>query len=63
MLLDMLVLLDSIMQMQLFQIIQSEESSKITINAHITSGQLHQQSITSAVSTSQQSITTASTLH
>ena len=50
MLLAMLVLLDSILQMQLFQINQSEESSKITINAHTTSGQLHQQSITSAVS-------------
>ena len=30
MLLDMLVLLDSILQMQLFQINQSEDSSKIT---------------------------------
>ena len=35
--------------MQLFQINQSEESSKITtINAHTISGQLHQRSITTA---------------
>ena len=60
MLLAMLVNLAGNWQMQLFQINQSEESSKITINinAHATSGQLHQQSIT----LHQQSITTASTL-
>ena len=34
--------------MQLFQINQSARSSKITINAYTTIGQLHQQSITSA---------------
>ena len=34
--------------MQLFQINQSEESSKITVNAHTASGQSHQQSIISA---------------
>ena len=34
--------------MQLFQINQSEESSKITINAHTTSCPLHQLPITSA---------------
>ena len=36
------------MQMQLFQINQSEEYSKINENAHTTCGQLHQQPITSA---------------
>ena len=36
MLLNMLVLLDSILQMQLFQINQSEDSSKITIMSNIT---------------------------
>ena len=46
MLLDMLVLLDSILQMQLFQINQSEDSSKITIMYDNPSGQLHQRSIT-----------------
>ena len=35
-------------QIQLFQINQSEESSKITINAHTIHGQLHQRSITTA---------------
>ena len=35
--------------MQLFQINQSKESSKNTINAHTTSGRLHQRSITSSV--------------
>ena len=34
--------------MQLFQINQSARSSKITINAHTTIGQLDQRSITSA---------------
>ena len=48
MLLNMLVLLDSILQMQLFQINQSEESSKITIMSDITCVQLHQRPITSA---------------
>ena len=46
MLLDMLVLLDSILQMQLFQINQSEESSKITIMSDITCVQLHERPIT-----------------
>ena len=44
MLLDMLVLLDSILQMQLFQINQSEDSSKINIKFNITCVQLHQRS-------------------
>ena len=48
MLLDMLVLLDSILQMQLFQINQSEYSSKITIMCDITFGQLHQRPIKTA---------------
>ena len=48
MLLDMLVLLDSILQMQLFQIDQSEDSSKITIMSDTTCGQLHQRPITTA---------------
>ena len=48
MLLNMLVLLDSILQMQLFQINQSEDSSKITIMSNTTCGQLHQRPITSA---------------
>ena len=45
MLLDMLVLLDSILQMQLFQINQSEDNSKITIMSDTTCGQLHQRPI------------------
>ena len=48
MLLDMLVLLDSILQMQLFQINQSEDSSKKTIMSVTTCHQLHQCPITSA---------------
>ena len=48
MLLNMLLLLDSILQMQLFQINQSEESSKITIMSDTPCGQLHQRPITSA---------------
>ena len=48
MLLDMLVLLDSILQMQLFQINQSEDNSKITIMSDTTCGQLHQRPITTA---------------
>ena len=48
MLLDMLVLLDSILQMQLFQINQSEDSSKIKIMSATTCVQLHQRPITSA---------------
>ena len=48
MLRDMLMLLESILQMQLFQINQSEESSKITKMSHITCVQLHQRPITSA---------------
>ena len=48
MLLDMLVLLDSILQMQLFQINQSEDSSKITIMSDTTCSQLYQRPITSA---------------
>ena len=47
-----LMLLAGNLQMQLFQINQSEESSKITINAHTTCCPLHQLPIT-----------TASTLH
>ena len=46
MLLAMLVLLDSIWQMQLFQINQIEDSSKITIMSDTTCGQLHQRPIT-----------------
>ena len=46
MLLDMLVLLDSILQMQLFQINQSEDSSKIKIMSDTTCSQLHQRPIT-----------------
>ena len=46
--LAMLVKLAGNWQMQLFHINQIEESSKITINAHTTSGQLHQRSITTA---------------
>ena len=45
---DMLVLLDRILQMQLFQINQSEDSSKITIMSDTTCVQLHQRPITSA---------------
>ena len=48
MLLDMLVLLDSTLQMQLFQINQSEDSSKITIMSNTPCVQLHQRTITSA---------------
>ena len=49
MLLAVLVLQAGIWQKLLFQINQSEESSKITLNVHtLTSGQLHQQSITTA---------------
>ena len=48
MLLAMLVLLDSILQMQLFQINQSEDSSKVTIMSDTTCGQLHQRPITTA---------------
>ena len=48
MLLDMLVLLDSILQMPLFQINQSEDSSKITKMSDTICGQLHQRPITSA---------------
>ena len=47
-LLDMLVLLDSILQMQLFQINQSEDNRKITIMSDTTCGQLHQRLITTA---------------
>ena len=47
-LLAMLVKLAGNWQMQLFHINQIKESSKITINAHTTSGQLHQRSITTA---------------
>ena len=43
-----LMLLAGNLQMQLFQINQSEESSKISINAHTTCGQLHQRPITTA---------------
>ena len=46
MLLNSLVLPNGIWQMQLFQINQSEDSSKITIMYDNPSGQLHQQSIT-----------------
>ena len=46
MLLNSLVLPNSIRQMQLFQINQSEDSSKITIMYDNPSGQLHQRSIT-----------------
>ena len=45
-LLNSLVLLNGIWQMQLFQINQSEDSSKITIMDDNPSGQLHQRSIT-----------------
>ena len=45
----LLMLLAGNKQTQLFQINQSEESGKITINAHATSSQLHKRSITSAV--------------
>ena len=48
MLLDMLVLLDSILQMQLFQINQSEDSSKLTILSDTTCSQLHQRPFTTA---------------
>ena len=48
MLLDILVLLDSILQTQLFQINQSEDSSKISIMSDTNCGQLHQRPITSA---------------
>ena len=49
MLLNSQVLTNGIWQTQLFQINQSEESSNMIINAHTTSCQSHQQSITSAV--------------
>ena len=50
MLLAMLVLLNSILQMQLFQINQSEDSSKkITIKSDTTCVQLHQRPITTAL--------------
>ena len=42
------VILDGILQMQLFQINQSEDSSKITIMSDTTCGQLHLRPITSA---------------
>ena len=42
------MLLDSILQMQLFQINQSEDSSKISIMSDTNCGQLHQRPITSA---------------
>ena len=45
---DMLVLLDGILKMQLFQINQSEDSSKITIMSDTTCVQLHQRPITTA---------------
>ena len=49
MLLAVLVYWEVIWQKILFQINQSEESSKITVNAHTTSSsQLHQRSITTA---------------
>ena len=48
MLLNMLLKPNSIWQMQLFQINQSEDSSKITIMFNNPSGQFHQCSITSA---------------
>ena len=48
MLLNSLVLPNGIWQMQLFQINQSEDSSKITIMYDNPSGQLHQRSITTA---------------
>ena len=48
MLLNSLVLPNGIWQIQLFQINQSEDSSKITIMYDNPSGQLHQRSITSA---------------
>ena len=38
-----------ILQMQLFQINQSEESSKFTINAHTTSCPLHELPITDGI--------------
>ena len=47
-LLAVLVKLAGNWQIQLFQINQSEERSTITKNAHTTSGQLYQQSITAA---------------
>ena len=49
MLLAVLVSLAGNWKMQLFQVNQSEESSKITINAHTISRQSHKRSITSAV--------------
>ena len=48
MLLNSLVLPNGIWQMQLFQINQSEDSSKITIMYDNPSRQLHQRSITTA---------------
>ena len=46
MLLAVLMKWAGILQMQLFQINQSEESSKITINAHTPSCPLHELPIT-----------------
>ena len=45
-----LMLLAGNLQMQLFQINQSEESSKITIMSYTTCVQLHQRPVTSASS-------------
>ena len=50
MLLNSLVLPNGILQMQLFQINQSKDSSKITIMSDTNCGQLHQRPITSASS-------------
>ena len=49
MLLAVLMKWAGILQMQLFQINQSEESSKITINAHTTSCPLHELPITAGL--------------
>ena len=48
MLLAVLMKWAGILQMQLFQINQSEESNKISINSHTNSGPLHEQPITLA---------------
>ena len=42
------MLLDIILEMQLFQINQSEDGSKLTIMSDTTCGQLHQRPITTA---------------
>ena len=63
MLLDMLVLLNSILQMQLFQINQSEDSSKITIMYNPTCEQLHQRPITTASLYLNMKVESASILH